>query len=101
LINGKDESFLILYNSRERKWKEKIKEWGYSKKLSEDDMKVVVAKVAHRSRQGKRTVVSHAGSTIAKERLRNFVRRKTVKSSQAMSPSACEILHTTLSFIPA
>ena len=53
-------------------------------------MKIVVAKVDKRSREGKRTVVSHAGSTITEERIRNFKRRKTVKDLEAMSPSAGE-----------
>jgi tetratricopeptide (TPR) repeat protein len=67
-----------------------LKEWNYLKKLSEDDMKIVVAKVDKRSREGKKTVVNHAGSMITEERIRNFKRRKTVKNSEAMSPSAGE-----------
>lgn len=55
-------------------------------------MKIVVAKVDKRSREGKKTVVNHAGSTITEERIRNFKRRKTVKNSEAMSPSAGELL---------
>ena len=51
-------------------------------------MKIVVSKVDKRSREGKQTVASHAGSGITKERIKNFKKRKTVKDSNAASPSA-------------
>jgi hypothetical protein len=77
----------VFFNS-ERKWKDKLKEWNYSKKLSEEEMKIVVAKVDKRTREGKQTIVTHAGSSISKERIRNFKRRKTVRRSAAGSSDA-------------
>jgi len=85
---------------RQRKWKSKLKDWGYLKKLNEDDMKIVVAKVDKRSREGKHTVVSHAGSKITIERMRNFKRRKTVKDSEAATPSAGKRLFYLFSSFP-
>ena len=55
-------------------------------------MKIVVAKVDKRSREGKKTVVSHAGSEITKDRVKNFKRRKTVKDAEAVSPSTGKYL---------
>lgn len=53
-------------------------------------MKTVLSKVDRRSKEGKQTVVTHAGSGITKERIKNFKKRKTVKDSKMVAPDAGE-----------
>tara|TARA_R110002060_G_scaffold71044_2_gene79650 strand:- start:170 stop:415 length:246 start_codon:yes stop_codon:yes gene_type:complete len=67
----------------------KFKEWKYEKRLTESDMKIVAAKAEKRaSDDGKKTDLCHNGILIYPSRIDNFKRRKTVKNSEAASPSA-------------
>lgn len=66
----------------------KLKEWGYEKRLTQLDMRTIVAKAEKRSREGKETIFYHNGIQIADERLGNFKRRKTTKEQEPVSPSA-------------
>jgi hypothetical protein len=71
-----------------RKWKAKLKEWSFEKHLSENEMKIVVAKVDNRKRAGKDTAVFHNGLQMPAEKIDNFKRRKIIKESGPASPSA-------------
>ncbi len=76
-----------------RKWKAKLKEWGFEKHLSEGDMKIVVAKMDKRRREtGKDTMVFHNGVQVPAEKITNFKRRKVVRESDPASPGACRSL---------
>ena len=75
-----------------RKWKAKLKEWSFEKHLSENEMKIVVAKVDNRKRAGKDTAVFHNGLQMPAEKIDNFKRRKIIKESGPASPSARKTL---------
>jgi hypothetical protein len=86
---------LLIYPSTtdfylsERKWKEKLKEWKFDKKISTTDMRIVVAKAEKRARnEGKDTTFFHGDMQITAERIEQFKRRKTVKDVERMSPGA-------------
>jgi hypothetical protein len=71
-----------------RKWKAKLKGWGFEKHLSENEMRIVVAKVDNRKRAGKDTAVFHNGLQLPAEKIDNFKRRKVIRESGPASPSA-------------
>jgi hypothetical protein len=78
-----------MFKGSERKWKEKLKEWNFDKKISARDMNILVAKAEKRVREdGKETTFFHGGSQITKERIDQFKRRKTTKDIEAPLPSA-------------
>ena len=78
---------------RPRKWKDKLKEWGYEKNLYMREMKFVAVKGDKRlMEEGKDTLFFHKGTLISKEKIENFKRRKVVKESDPDSPSAREYL---------
>jgi hypothetical protein len=71
-----DSGMLIKFYSL-RKWKLKLKEWGFEKYLSRSDMAVIAAKANKRYREESRETVFYHGETrISKERLDNFKRRR-------------------------
>ena len=86
---------LLIYPSStdfylsERKWKEKLKEWKFDKKISTTDMRIVVAKAEKRARnEGKDTTFFHGDMQITAERIEQFKRRKTCRKDIEVSPSA-------------
>ncbi|KAE9378380.1 hypothetical protein N431DRAFT_541859 [Stipitochalara longipes BDJ] len=76
------------FKASPRKWKDKLKEWGFEKNLSESDMRIVVAKVDKRKMAGKETSVFLNGVQMPTTKIDNFKRRKTVRESDPASPSA-------------
>jgi hypothetical protein len=82
-----------MHPYRLRKWKDKLKEWGYEKHLHKREMKFVAAKGEKRfMEEGKDTLFFHGGILITKEKIENFKRRKVVRESDPASPSAREYL---------
>ena len=80
---------LLTFEYSERKWKEKLKEWGFEKHISATDMSIIVAKAEKRVREeGKETVFFHGQSEITPQRIERFKRRKTTKAVEDMLPSA-------------
>jgi hypothetical protein len=73
---------------RPRKWKDKLKEWGFEKHLAVPEMKVIIAKAEKRARAGKDTVFIHNGIVMPTEKIENFKRRKVVRETAPASPSA-------------
>jgi hypothetical protein len=72
-----------------RKWKEKLKEWNFDKNISASDMTIVLSKVEKRAREeGKDTVIFHGGTSITRERIEQFKRRKICRKDIEVSPSA-------------
>lgn len=73
----------------ERKYKAKIKQWGFGKHVALSDMKAITAKVEKRAREeGKDTLVLVGGVPMHPQRLETFKKRKFVKESIPESPSA-------------
>ena len=65
---------LLIYPSTtdfylsERKWKEKLKEWKFDKKISTTDMRIVVAKAEKRARnEGKDTTFGRPWDFTSRE----------------------------------
>jgi hypothetical protein len=76
----------------------KLKEWEFDKHLTEQEMKIVVAKGKKRAMEdGKDTVFLHNGSLIPPTKIENFKRRKCVRVSSLASPSAGERVNLVLS----
>jgi len=70
----------------ERKWKEKLKEWGFQKHLSSVSMDYIVAKAVKRVREeGKDTIFYHHDSEVPHLLIEEFKKRRMVK---AVSPNA-------------
>ena len=63
--------------SSTRKWKNKLKEWGYEKNIKTYDMQCIVAKGTKREREGKDTIFFHGDTQITATRIENFKKRKT------------------------
>ncbi len=83
-----------------RKWKDKLKEWGYEKHLSQSDMKILVAKGEKRLREeGKGTDFFHHGIEVPKKKIETFKKRKVVRESDPASPSACKSHRTLTTFL--
>ena len=74
--------------SSERKYKAKIKEWGFEKNIGLSDMMVISAKAAKRAREGKDTLILIGEVPMDPRRLETFKKRKVVKESMPESPSA-------------
>jgi hypothetical protein len=73
----------------ERKWKEKLKEWRFDKKISASDMRFVVAKAAKRARdEGKETIFFLGEAPILPDRIEQFKKRKTNRNTEPVSPNA-------------
>ncbi|PQE32581.1 hypothetical protein CJF32_00004116 [Rutstroemia sp. NJR-2017a WRK4] len=70
-----------------RKWKEKMKEWGFEKHISKRDMNIIVAKQRQRQNEGKDTIFMHYSNEISAERIERFKRRKVAHESLPISPS--------------
>jgi hypothetical protein len=82
---------LLIYPSTtdfylsERKWKEKLKEWKFDKKISATDMRSVIVKAETRARnEGKDTTFFHGDTQITAGRIEQFKRRKTAKDVESM-----------------
>ncbi|TVY33465.1 hypothetical protein LOCC1_G007635 [Lachnellula occidentalis] len=77
------------FKASERKWKDKLKEWGFDKNIPAQHMRILVAKAEKRARDdGKETVFLHRGFQVGQEKLEHFKRRKKTQLMEAASPSA-------------
>lgn len=82
---------VVQITASERKWKEKLKEWGFQKNRPSREMAILVSKRDKRLRdEGKDTIFFQNGAEIRVERLESFKKRKTTKIVQPVSPSAGE-----------
>jgi hypothetical protein len=92
----KETMMLVGLTASERKWKEKLKEWGFQKNLPASDMAILVSKREKRLRDdGKDTTFylksGLEGSDLVEvrvEKLENFKKRKIAHIIQPSSPSA-------------
>ena len=82
----------------ERKWKLKLKEWGFEKYLSTTAMKILVAKAERRALVEKKdTVFLHGKREIATERIELFKTRKCFREGPVASPSQSQLHFPALS----
>jgi len=89
-------SIFLTVLDRSRKWKLKLKEWEFDKKLTEKTMKILVAKAEKRAREGKETVFYHGGSQIASKKIERFKRQKLTTGWREASPTAGRCLVSTI-----
>jgi hypothetical protein len=90
---------IVQITASERKWKEKLKEWGFQKNRPSREMAILISKRDKRLRdEGKDTIFFQNGAEIRGGRLENFKKRKTTKIVQPVSPSASEFPNTTHNF---
>ncbi|PQE10459.1 hypothetical protein CJF30_00010430 [Rutstroemia sp. NJR-2017a BBW] len=80
------------FQSGTRKWKEKMKEWGFEKHISKRDMNIIVAKQQQRHMEGKDTIFMHCSNEVSAERIETFKRRKVANESLPISPSTDDTL---------
>ena len=77
-----------MQNRRPRKWKEKLREWGFDKNLPDLHMKIVVAKAEkRRAEEDKATEFFYNGVAIPNQKIETFKKRKTYRDSERLSPS--------------
>ncbi|KAE9362874.1 hypothetical protein N431DRAFT_475704 [Stipitochalara longipes BDJ] len=70
----------------ERKWKMKLKDWGFEKYISSSSMKFIVAKVEKRAREEEKdTVFLHHKLEVASSRIKLFKKKGNV---EAISPNS-------------
>jgi len=80
---------LIDLPASERKWKEKLKEWGFQKNLPAYDMAILVLKRDKRLREdAKDTTFFQNGMEIRAEKFENFKRRKIANIIQPKALTA-------------
>jgi hypothetical protein len=79
---------IMTYIFSERKWKMKLKEWGFNRYMRAKDMSIVIAKVEKRREEGIETEIFHGETLIHPERLETFKKRKATKVNDVESPSA-------------
>ncbi|KAH6661915.1 hypothetical protein B0J14DRAFT_312758 [Halenospora varia] len=76
------------FKAKERTWKIKLKEWEFEKHISQETMRIIVAKAEKRARDGKDTVFFHRQFPIPAQRIENYKKRKATKAARIASPSA-------------
>ncbi|KAF8851558.1 hypothetical protein BDZ45DRAFT_144454 [Acephala macrosclerotiorum] len=80
---------LYGFQASERKWKSKLKEWGFDKNLTMAEMKIAVAKAEKRyTEDGKDTVFFHRGDFIPPAKVQNWKRRIMMTASSPLNPNA-------------
>jgi len=76
------------HHPSERKWKLKLKEWGFEKYLSSTAMKILIAKAERRALVEKKdTVFFHGKKEITPERIELFKMRRSFTEGPAASSS--------------
>jgi hypothetical protein len=68
-----------------RTWKDKIKEWGFSKNISTRNKQWIIAKGTKRKQEGKDTAFFQGGVRIAPTKIQGWKRRKTGTMSSTLS----------------
>ena len=61
----------------ERKWKEKVKEWGFEKNVPTRDMNFIVAKAEKRKAEGKETIFYRNGTQFDESTIEQFKKKET------------------------
>lgn len=76
-----------------RKWKSKLKDWGFDKYSKAEEMAFIASKLQDRKTEGKDTAFLVGGRQITKEAMENFMRRKKVNAEKVGSPTASKESH--------
>lgn len=74
-----------------RKWKAKLKDWGFEKYSKAEDMAFITSKMQSRKAEGKDTEFKIGGRQITKEAMENFMNRKRADGENIGSPTASKI----------
>ncbi|KAN0106844.1 hypothetical protein V8E51_009720 [Hyaloscypha variabilis] len=73
-----------------RKWKSKLKDWGFEKYSKAEEMTFIASKMQSRTAEGKDTAFFVGGRQVTKETLENFMRRKKVDAERVRSPTTTD-----------
>lgn len=76
-----------------RKWKAKLKDWGFEKYSKSEDMTFITSKLQSRKAEGKDTAFYVSGRQITEEAMNNFINRKKGVAENIASPTASKELH--------
>jgi Clr5 domain len=87
---------LVGIEASERKWKEKLKEWGFQKNLPARDMAILVSKREKRLQEDEKETVFYLKCgvdgevkvEVKVERLENFKKRQITHGDPPVSPNA-------------
>jgi hypothetical protein len=71
----------LLISHSERKWKEKVKEWGFEKNIPSCDMSYMVAKSVKRKAEGKDTTFYRNGMQVDENKIEQFKKRRMAASN--------------------
>jgi hypothetical protein len=75
----------LVISHSERKWKEKVKEWGFEKNVPSCDMSYMVAKSAKRKAKGKDTTFYRNGMQVDENKIEQFKKRRMTASNDISS----------------
>jgi hypothetical protein len=81
----------ILTKISMRKWKAKLKDWGFEKYSKAEDMAFIASKMQSRQAEGKDTDFFVGGKQIPKEKMETFMKRKKGVTENILSPTAGKI----------
>ena len=88
----------FLTNISMRKWKSKLKDWGFDKYSKAEEMAFIASKLQNRKAEGKDTVFFLGDKQITKETTENFMKRKKVNAEKIVSLAAGKELRPSCKF---
>lgn len=84
-------NILTLDLSRQRKWKEKLREWNFDKNLTKREMKIVVAKAEKRALEdGKETIFFQNENPIPPAKVMIWQRKIAMTATSPANPYKSE-----------
>ncbi|KAH8664540.1 hypothetical protein BX600DRAFT_301390 [Xylariales sp. PMI_506] len=84
-----------------RALKAKLNQWKVRKNIKQKEMRIIIAKIDHRTSQGKDTLVKHGGLEIEATRLNNFRKRGSKNACSPMLYDAPTPPHIDISTPPS
>jgi hypothetical protein len=75
-----------------RKWKAKLKDWGFEKYSKAEEMAFIASKLQDRKAEGKDTTFFVRGREISKEAMENFIKRKKADAEKIGLPTTSKEL---------
>jgi hypothetical protein len=83
--------FQFLTKISVRKWKSKLKDWGFEKYSKAEEVAFFASKLQNRKAEGKGTAFFVGGRQITKESMENFLRRRKVDTEKIGSPTTSKV----------
>ena len=71
-----------------RKWKSKLKGWGFDKNSNAEEMAFIASKLQNRRAEGKDTVFMRGDKQMTNEAAENFMERRKANAENVASPAA-------------